>query len=118
MIRAYTMDDLDTICRWHPIPEQMFPQTGFYEPNVAAGFLVSTDTAYCFLEPFIANPEVSKEERDVALYAIIGALVAKAKELGYEMALGLTTSPTMLERGLKMGFFPLVGKYDGIGKRL
>lgn len=117
-MRRYQTADWETIRTWKDLPFDYIPKVGFYVPDVAVGFLVQTDTKYCFLEPFIGNPKSDKEVRDLALYTIMDALLREAKELKYDLVLGIADHPTMLRRAFDMGFNRIVGEHSLIGRKL
>lgn len=117
-MRRYEREDFNMIKEWSSVPLTILPKTGLIVPNVAAGFLVSTDTNYCFLEPFIGNPKADKEERDIALFTIIDGLIDEAKRLGFDLVFGVLSHPKMIERGLKRGFVKIIGNQQIIGRKL
>lgn len=117
-MRRYERSDFEMIKDWSGVPLNILPKTGFIVPNVAVGFLVATDTNYCFLEPFIGNPKVDKEERDVAIFTIIDELLAEAKRLGYDLVFGVLSHPKMIERGMNRGFVKIIGNQQIIGRKL
>lgn len=106
------------ISKWSGVPLTILPKTGLIVPNVAVGFLVSTDTNYCFFEPFIGNPKVDKEERNTALFTIIDGLIDEAKRMGYDLIFGVLSHPKMIERGLERGFVKIIGNQQIIGRKL
>lgn len=117
-MRRYDKSDFEVISKWFDVPHNMLPTVGFIEPGVAVGFLVQTDTNMCFLEPFIANPQVDRAERNLALYAIMQALLDEAKALKYDMALGIATHKGMIQRAYDLGFTKIVGNNELVGRRL
>lgn len=85
-------------------PDLLSP-VGFIIPGIAAGFLMSTPTKACILEPFIANPEADIADRDLALRTILSSLVDKAEAMGFDYIFGFAASPTMIERAVEQGFY-------------
>lgn len=118
MIRPYQKSDFNEIAAWSGVPLNILPQVGLIAPGVAVGFLVQTDTNYCFFEPFIANRATDKETRNTAIYAIADGLLAEAKQLGYDLAFCILTHPRMIERAHTLGFVDVVGQQRLLGKRL
>lgn len=109
MVRKYGIEDFKAIVPWYEArgykpSKDMIPPTGFIVPGVAAGFLMKTDTGACILEPFIANPETSKIERNNAINAIMVDLIKEARVLGFSRIFGFSSNEPMIERALKHGF--------------
>jgi len=109
-IRRYTPEDYKELTSWYTkrnmvlVQEYHLAKIGFIVEGVAAGFLIQTDANMGILEPFIANPEASKEDRDTALDMIIEALVHTAQELGYMSVFGFGKSLPMIRRSARHGF--------------
>lgn len=118
MIRRYEKSDFNSISTWSGVPLNILPTVGLIEPDVAVGFLVQTDTNYCFLEPFIANKARPKEERNVAIYAIADGLLAEAKHRGFDMVFCILSHPRMIERAHDLGFVNVVGQQHLLGRKL
>lgn len=103
-------NDYDTVNSWFvaqtdkTFPKRHLSNLGFVVKGVAAGFLVITNTSVCFMEPFIANPRASEQDRDKALTMIIKRLENAAKAAGMTLVYGITTVPNMIKRGLESGF--------------
>jgi hypothetical protein len=109
LIRKYNNEDLKTIIHWFDergmnIEPDMIPKVGFIDPEVAAGFLIQTDTSYCILEPFIANPNSDPYTRDQVLKDILYRLELEAFRLGYKGMFGFSTSKNMVDRAKERGF--------------
>lgn len=109
-LRRFLKSDYDTITTWYKarklntVPSLFLPEIGFIVDGVAAGFLIQTDASFCILEPFIANPDASEEDRDKALSSILAELVNKARRLKYEGVFGFSAQSTMLKRAIKQDF--------------
>lgn len=107
--RKYGNDDYNEVSGWyearglHLIPS-LLPKTGFIVPGVAAGFLMLTDTSCAILEPFIANPRATREDRDEALKCVMKVLDETAKSLGVTHLYGFSSNENMLHRSLAQGF--------------
>lgn len=108
-VRKYTIEDFEEIKSWYKqrgmtLELKELPKVGFIVPNIAAGFLMQTDTTSCILEPFIANPFTLKKERDVGLDSIFEELLKIAQELGYKRVFGMSTHLKMIWRAQSFGF--------------
>lgn len=109
MVRRFTEDDLDEVIGWFhsrnlEMTPDYLPPTGFIVPHVAAGFIFATDSNFVIFECFIGNPEVTKEERHLALRDIVPEMIKEAKEMGYKQAFGFATSQTMIQIGYENEF--------------
>jgi len=107
--QKYTGKDFEAIRSWYEarhlkVLEEDFPKIGIIVPGIAAGFLMQTDTMACILEPFIANPDTNKLDRDQALNLIMGELIEEAGDLGYTRIFGFSSNTPMLRRARKWGF--------------
>lgn len=112
MVRRYNNEDFKAVKTWFKARNMdlihgMLPKTGFIDPEVGAGFLISTDTSYCILEPFIANPDTDPELRDDVLKEVLSRLVIEAIRLGYKGIYGFSKNANMLKRAKEQGFIPL-----------
>jgi len=109
-IRRYTSQDYEALSSWYhkrnvnSVQESYIPKIGFVIEGIAMGFLMQTDANLGILEPFISNPEASKEDRDMALNVILELLTRTAKEMNYKGVFGFSTSLPMIRRALKQGF--------------
>jgi hypothetical protein len=107
--RRYKTSDFAEIKRWYGKRSMkptidLIPMVGFIVPGIAAGFLLSTDTSCCILEPFIANSDAPGEQRELALMLILGDLVNYAKNAGYTKIFGFSTNTRMVDRVIEHGF--------------
>lgn len=107
--RKYTHRDFESVERWYEtrqlrVKYEDFPKVGIIIPGIAVGFLMQTDTKSAILEPFVANPSATPEERDKALTLIMGELLEEAQDLGYKRVFGFSSRPSMLRRALSWGF--------------
>lgn len=92
-----------------PQPADIFPPTGLVifddEGNgLVAGFLIKTDTVFCLLDHFIANPEIEKPKRNEALDLLIKALDAKSITLGFRVAILLSKTERLRKRFLQNNY--------------
>lgn len=111
------------VLRWYQmfgetmIPEAL-PKTGYIVPGVAAGFLYRTDSSLCWLECLVANKDVPKEERNLALDAVVVALSQDAKKLGFKTLLGSTQLAAVVKRAQRLGWSYVGGGFHLIGLQL
>lgn len=103
---------------WHPEVLEILPTTGLIIEGICATFLYETNSKTCFMEGFICNKEISKEDRDLYLDQIVEALFALAKEKGYKYMQGNTRYKAVLDRSIKLGFKQSPYTYSAVYKRL
>lgn len=109
-LRQYERDDYFEVSDWfHARKGESFPlkylsPIGIIAPGIAAGFLVTTNTGFCILEPFISNPGAPEEQRHKALDMILVKLCEKARNMNFDIVYGFSTSQPMLERAYAQGF--------------
>ncbi len=82
----------------------MLPKNGFIVPGVAVGFVYLTDSCIAFLDYFVANPEASKDERNVALDLITQAILVEAKKQGCTVAHCNSRIGAIVHRAKNFGF--------------
>ena len=96
MIRGFEKEDFDEINGWRKsrhvavVPYDFYPRNGLIDPNVAAGFLILTNTGVALLDHFVTNPEAHQKDRRRSILAIAIELEAVAKQMGYRYVLALT----------------------------
>jgi hypothetical protein len=109
-MRKYESKDYATVCKWWKgyafpaMPEILLPKNGLIIDGKCAGFLYSTDSGIAWMEFVVGNPEISKEERDGALDALIHGLARMAKDLGFMKVFTSTNSNRFTKRLLDCGF--------------
>lgn len=86
--------------------ERLLSNLGFVANGLAVGFLFCTQAGQVYIDHVAADPEAPPDKRDEALDELIGALEAKAKELGFVMVMVLAALPVMKKRFLKCGYAP------------
>lgn len=94
---------------WEPIPKEFLPLNGLVVEEkdtgkCCLGFVMQTDTAYCFIEFITANPLIPTESRSLAVDLLIDELKAKAKELGFVLGISTISNASLLRRFEKKGF--------------
>lgn len=108
MVRRYTLEDFNEINTWaaqrgDSYSPELLPEIGFIIPGVAAYFLYRTDSGICFLENLIANPILTKEQRDVGINQLITIILLEAKRQGYRIAYACTDLEAIEERAERFG---------------
>ncbi len=109
-LRRFHIDDFTDVNSWYykrkgeNFPMRYLSPTGVIVPGIAAGFLIQTDAHFGILEPFISNPEASREDRDMAINMILKKLTDMAKTIDYRIVYGFSTNPIMLDRAIAQGF--------------
>jgi hypothetical protein len=97
----------DLMCRWYlerrqlPFRKESLPQTGFVADNIAAAFLVRTDTDLAIFDLFISDPNATPLARGKAIVECCTALVYAAREAGFtkgSVITDLTGSQALAER--------------------
>lgn len=79
------------------------------EPAITA-FLHRTDSGMALIEPMVANPALSSEERGPLVEELSQAMVYLAHELGCNCVIAMTTSARLEKRLLNQGFHVAPGK--------
>jgi hypothetical protein len=122
--RRYTQEDYDMISLWWikhkeiPMPKEAYPKHGFIVDNVACGFLYETDGNFCLIESIMYDPDVPKEIAQKALDEIIQAIIDQGKALGYNVLVGFTDLPVVVERSKKFNFKQFDKKYNMVTRSL
>ena len=77
-----------------------------YENNkdIACGFLYKTNSALCWLEYIVTNPNTTSEERNLGIKTVIEQLSIKAKELGYEAIFSSIKNEILINKYKELGF--------------
>ncbi|SEK92963.1 hypothetical protein SAMN05444354_10395 [Stigmatella aurantiaca] len=96
----------------------ILPQTGYILPGKAAGFLYRTDSSVAWIENLVAAPELSREERSVAIDAIVKAVSDEARRLGFKMLLGYTVLDAVVKRAERLGFAHVEGNFQLVALQL
>jgi len=96
----------------------LMPETGLIVPNICAIFLYETNSKVCFIDGFISNKEVSDEKRDKCLDLVVSSLLHLAKEKGFKYIKADSRYQSVIDRGIKFGFYLSPHKYQAIYKEL
>ena len=109
-MRAYEKKDYADISRWcalrdvAPPPEWALPENGFFSPDLAAGFLILTDTKVGIIDFYISNPLADKVMKSRALDRITQKLLEIAKDNDLKMVICSTKNEAIKKRALRNGF--------------
>lgn len=116
MIRPVEDFDFDQIFSWYKkhnintypfnitYDKEWFSQTGFIEPNIAAGFVYLTNSKRAYIEDFISNPDVSKEDRDNALNKIVYKIETLCQDNKIKYIMAATNHAAIINRALSHGY--------------
>lgn len=111
MLARYVLPgDFDQICKWYMArgqtlpPKSLFPQIGIIVDDIAAGFLVRTDTSAAIIDGYISNPETDAKMRSDALDDITKSLMECAKFSGVRHLKFDSKSEAIKKRALSHGF--------------
>ncbi|MDC0712174.1 hypothetical protein POL68_27150 [Stigmatella sp. ncwal1] len=113
----------EQILRWNQARKEVLtadilPQTGFILPGKAAGFLYRTDSSVAWIENLVAAPELNREQRSVAIDAIVKAVSDEARKLGFKMLLGYTVLDVVVKRAQRLGFAHVEGDFKLVALQL
>ena len=110
MIRKYKDSDYNELQSWQHarglnMPAQIYlSNMGFIVPNKAAGFLYTTNSGVCHLEMIMSNPDIDKQDRDIAINKIVELAIFTSQALGYKVITSTTTIDAIVERAKQHGF--------------
>lgn len=103
-----------TICQWWEaqnwpkVPLEFLPSFGLVvyhgETPAVAGWLYRTDSAICWIEWIVANPEVRGEPRTEAINLLLSSLKEKAKECGGKIIFTTANNGSLVQRLEKNGY--------------
>jgi hypothetical protein len=82
----------------------LYPPIGFVADRKAASFLYLTNSAQGFIDNTTADPFASREDRALALRAVIQAVCDEAKARGLLCLQTWTAHPTLVALGTDLGF--------------
>lgn len=88
-----------------PMPDsRQFSATGWVVNKIAIGFLFETNSAQCYMDHVIADPEATPDDRDCALKVLFRKIESAAKENGNVMLIALANLPAMRKRFDSAGY--------------
>lgn len=94
--------------KWPVIPLSHLSQTGILVSHngipAACAWIYKTDSAFCWLEWTVANPEVRHEERSLAISGLVSCAKMLAKSMGFESIFMNLKSVSLATRIEKHGF--------------
>jgi len=68
------------------------------------GWIFQTDSAWCLFEFVVANPEVRKAPRALAMSTLIGWAKAAAEDMGFKNVFSSISNPMLIKRYEREGF--------------
>lgn len=103
MVRKYRAEDFEQIKAWgkawgSDYESDLFPPLGFIVPGVCAYFIYETPSKVCWLENMVANPDVPKEVRDLALNAVVTECLREVSRLGYRKVYATSNYEAVIKR--------------------
>jgi hypothetical protein len=115
-VRYVPEEHFAQVDQWHKewnqtVTPDALPKVGFIVPGLAVGFLYQTDSSVGMIETFIVPKNADKVERGKAIDAIILAIIAEARRLGFKSLLGSTQLDAMVKRVERLGFTYAGGGY-------
>jgi hypothetical protein len=119
MVNEYSEKDYDEVSGWYkarslPVPGvNAFPTFGLVVHGVAAGFLIVTDCNLALIDFYISNPDVTREERDVALDAITEGLLEYGIKIGITNFKADTQVKRIRQRAENYGF-KYIGEFSNL----
>jgi hypothetical protein len=72
--------------------------------NICAGYLYETNSALCWVEFIVANPNSNKEDRGECLDKLIQEFTIEAQSLGFGAIFASIKHPSLLNRYIKAGY--------------
>lgn len=122
-VRRYKAKDYEDICGWFrdrnlnpPTPKQL-PKNGAIVDGVACGFLFITDADFAYIDFYIANPKIEKEQRQKALQLVTEQLIEWAKFMEFSLIMANTQFNSIEQLALTNGF-ENIGQYSVLMKGL
>lgn len=104
----------NAICEWWyaedfaPIPLNHLPENGIViysgDKMACAAWIYRTDSAFCILDWYIANPEIRKKERSDCLDLLISVSKEYIKKLGHLTIFTMSKHSALVSRLEKHGF--------------
>ena len=111
MVREFELSkDYETVYRWwvlheqNPIPEDALPTYGLIDQEVAAGFLLVTDSTVGFLDFYVSNPQSNPKDRGRVLNMITQGLIEQSRKMGIKYLHCSSALPAVKNRAMKHGF--------------
>lgn len=113
----------EQVQRWNAargevVTPDVLPQTGFIIPGKAAGFLYRTDSSLAWIEGLVASPDLKGEERAPVIDAVVKAICAEGRRLGFRLLMGYTVLDAVVKRAERLGFVYVHGGFHLIAYSL
>lgn len=93
---------------WPVIPLSHLPRLGIFvycdDVPAAVGWVFQTDSAFCWFEFIVANPEIRKEKRKECLSHLINEAKSAAKDMGFQSIFMTVTNESLIARLKSHGF--------------
>lgn len=93
---------------WPAVPLSHLPQTGIIVSHngkpAAATWIYKTDSAFCWMEWIVANPEIRREARSSCLSVLISTAKILAKFMGFRSIYMSISNPSLAQRIEAQGF--------------
>lgn len=109
MLQLYQLSDYERLAGWFsgwqcaPPHIDTLPATGFIVGDVMAGWIYLTNSRMALIENVVSNPSSTREERESSFPLLIGALLVVARDAGYDHIRSTTTSPMVMDIGVRFG---------------
>jgi hypothetical protein len=122
-VREVEPKDFEVIAEWRkergapPLGQWFYPKYGLIQAELAAGWLMRTDSNTAILEHWITNPKADVADRTWAMFAIASALERKAVTEGFTYVITISTVEGLNEACKRAGFKEL-GAAMMLGKEL
>lgn len=89
---------------WEAVPPDHLPEVGFIINDLVAGFIYKTDSAFCWLEFIISNPDSHEDERSRALDCLLHACVEWVSKSRFKTILSTIKHKRLIEHYKQVGF--------------
>ena len=110
----------DWYVQWGMSPKvlDILPSTGLIIEGKCSVFLYETNSSTCFIDGFISNKNIDKDERDKCLDLIVKTALHLAKEKGFKYMKGDSQYQAVVDRAINFGFTLSPNTYKAFFKEL
>lgn len=108
ILREFVVDDYKQYASWFDTAPELedLPPIGLVSGDMkAVGFLYRTDSTFCVLAFWHANPDNKPKETHLALKQVVMGLCDIAKEIGKKNVFITTANRAMIKLLKKLGFY-------------
>jgi hypothetical protein len=108
ILREFTVDDYEQYSSWFNVAPELedLPPIGLVSGDMkAVGFLYRTDSTFCVLAFWHANPDNKPKETYLALRQVVMGLCDIAKQIGKKNVFITTSNRAMIKLLKKLGFY-------------